>query len=75
MGIPFASKLRKDQLKVAIKDILFGDGAKNNTIAVTPKGGPRDVDRGLRLDLPVIHYTSNRETKLFIARVAAKIQP
>jgi hypothetical protein len=33
------------------------------------------VDRGLRVDLPVVHYMSNNETKLFIEREAAKIQP
>jgi hypothetical protein len=75
MSIPFASKLRKDQLETVIKDLLFADGAKVETISVTPKQGPRDVDRGLHLDLPVVHYTSNKETKLFIEREAAKTQP
>ena len=75
MEIPFASKLRKDQLEAAIKDLLFADGAKVEAISVTPKQGPRDVDRGLRLDLPVVHYTSNKETKSFIELEAAKIQP
>ena len=75
LRIPLASKLRKDQLEAAIKDFLFADGAKIAAISVTPKPGERDVDRGLRLDLPVIHYTSNKETKLFIEREASKIQP
>jgi len=75
MKIPVARKLRKDQLEAAIKDLLFGDGAKVEAIPVTPKRGPRDVDRGLRLNLPVVHYTSNQETKSFIEREAAKIQP
>ncbi len=75
MRIPFASKLRKDQLEAGIKDLLFAEGAKVAAMPVTPKQGPRDVDRGLRLDLPVVHYTSNRETKLFIEREAMKIQP
>ena len=39
------------------------------------KSGPRDVDLGLRLDLLVVHYTSNRETKDFIEREAAKLEP
>jgi hypothetical protein len=73
--IPLASKLRKDQLEAAIKDLLFAEGAKVAAISVTPKPGPRDVDRGLRVDLPVVHYTSNKETKLFLEREAAKIQP
>jgi hypothetical protein len=29
----------------------------------------------LRLDLPVVHYTSNKETKSFLEREAARIQP
>jgi len=75
MHIPFASKLRKDQLEAAIKHMLFAEEAQAEAISVTPKKGPRDVDRGLRLDLPVVHYTSNKETKLFIEREAAKIEP
>ena len=63
LKIPLASKLRKDQLEAAIKGLLFSKGAKAAVISVTPKEGPRDLDRGLRLDLPVVHYTSNRETK------------
>jgi hypothetical protein len=33
------------------------------------------VALGLRLDLPVVNYTSNKETKTFIEREAAKLQP
>ena len=75
LEIPFASKLRKDQLEAAIKDLLFDHGAKVESVRVTAKPGPRDVDRGLRLDLPVVHYTSNKETKRFIEREAAKMKP
>jgi hypothetical protein len=75
MRIPLANKLRKDQLEAAIKDLLFNEGAKVAAISVTPKQGPRDVDRGLRVDLPIVHYTSNKETKSFLEREAAKIQP
>jgi hypothetical protein len=75
MRIPFASKLRKDQLEAGIKNLLFAERAKSAAVSVTPKQGPRDVDRGLRLDLPVVYYTSNQATKLFIEREAAKIQP
>ena len=73
MRIPSAKKLRKDQLETAIKHLLFGEEAK--VMAVAPKQGPRDVDRGLQLDLPVVHYTSNRETKSFIEQEASKLQP
>jgi len=74
MRIPLANKLRKDQLEAAIKGLLFAEGTKA-AISVAPKQGPRDVDRGLRVSLPVVHYTSNKETKSFIEREAAKIQP
>jgi SAP domain-containing new25 len=73
--VPFASKLRKDQLEAAIKDFLFAKRTKVAGISLAPKQGPRDVDRGLRLDLPVVHYTSNKETKSFVEREAAKIKP
>jgi hypothetical protein len=33
------------------------------------------VALGLRLDLPVVNYTSNKETKAFIEREAARLQP
>ena len=75
MKVPFASELRKDQLEAAIKDLLFAKGTKVAAISVAPEQGPRDLDRGLRLDLPVVHYTSNKETQSFLEREAAKIQP
>lgn len=75
LKIPFASKLRKDQLESAIKNLLFAKAAKGAEPIVAPKVGLRDVDRGLRLDLPVVHYTSNAQTKLFIEKEAAKIRP
>jgi hypothetical protein len=75
LGIPSASRLRKDQMEKAIRQVLRT--GKRGFVA-TPKparGGPRDVERGLKLDLAVVHYTSNKETKLFIEREAAKIEP
>src|SRR5215475_1737494 len=58
MGIASTRKLRKDQLEAAIRDLLGTKGAKAAAIPVTPMRGLRDVDRGLRLDLPVVRYTS-----------------
>jgi hypothetical protein len=75
MGIPSASKLRKDQLEAAIKYLLRTGETTFEAAPGPDKLGPRDVDRGLRLDLAVIHYTSNKETKQFIEREAAKIEP
>jgi hypothetical protein len=39
------------------------------------KSGRKDVEKGLSLDLPIVHYTSNRETKDFIVHEAQKIAP
>src|SRR5262249_22617941 len=75
MNIPSARKLRKDQLETAIKDLLFDKTTASADIFVAPRQGPRDIDRGLRLDLPVVHYTSNKDTKSFLEREAAKIRP
>src|SRR5438270_9817992 len=56
LGIPSASKLRKDQLERAIRQVLR---TGEMPFATNPKPalrGPRDVDRGLKLDLAVVHY-------------------
>lgn len=75
VGIPSASKLRKDELEKAIKHFIRTGESKTLTQRDLTKSGDRDVDKGLRLDLPVEHYTSNQETKEFIEREASKIEP
>jgi hypothetical protein len=75
IGIPSANKLRKDELEKALKHFLRTGEAKTLVKRNLSKSGVRDVDRGLTLDLPVVHYTSNRETKEFIEREAAKLEP
>lgn len=75
VGIPSAKRLRKDELENALKHFFRSGERKNLVRRGLSKSGVRDLDRGLRLDLPVVHYTSNKETKAFIAREAAKLQP
>lgn len=75
IGIPSASKLRKDELETAIKHFIRTGQSNNLVKRGLVKSGPRDVDKGLRLDLPIVHYTSNKETKDFIQREASRIQP
>ena len=75
IGIPSASKLRKDELEKAITHFIRTGQSRNLVRRGLVKSGPRDVDKGLRLDLPIVHYTSNRETKDFIQREASRIQP
>lgn len=74
IGVPSAGKLRKDELEKAIKYFIRTKEVKTFAKRATAKEGPRDVERGLRLDLPVVNYTSNRETKDFIEREAAKLE-
>jgi hypothetical protein len=75
IGIPSANKLRKDELEQALKHFIRTGDSRNLVKRGLVKSGPRDVDRGLRLDLPIVHYTSNKETKDFIQREAARIKP
>jgi SAP domain-containing new25 len=75
IGIPSASRLRKDELERALKHFIRTGESKTLARRQLSARGVRDVDKGLRLDLPVVHYTSNKETKAFIAREAAKLEP
>jgi hypothetical protein len=67
--------LRKDELEQAVKHFLRTGEIKNFARRALKKQGPRDLDLGLRLDLPVVHYTSNRQTKDFIQQEGAKLEP
>lgn len=75
IGVPSATKLRKDELEKSIKLFL-----KTGTVRVPTKrnlamSGIKDVERGLSLDLPVVVYTNNKETKTFLEREAQKLAP
>jgi len=74
IGIPFANRLRKDQLERALKQFIRM-GRMEASTPYRPESGVRDVDKGLRLDLPVVRYTSNWDTKAFLEREAAKLVP
>ncbi len=75
IGVPSVGRLRKDELERAVKHFLHTGDAKSLAMRALTKVGPKDVDRGLQLDLPVVHYTSNRRTKDFIEQEAAKLEP
>ena len=75
LGIPFASKLRKDELEHAIRTFL-----RTGAIAQTPTRNlstptKRDVELGLHLDLPVVGYINDAETKHFLEVEAQKLVP
>lgn len=75
IGVPSARRLRKDELERTLKHFLRTGKVKSFAKRTLTKSGPRDIELGLRLDLPVVHYTSNRQTKDFIEREAAKLEP
>jgi hypothetical protein len=75
IGIPEATKLRKDELEEAIVGFLRSGKAKLPTNRALHKTGMKDLEYGLSLNLPIGRYTSNRETKDFIIQQAKKAAP
>jgi hypothetical protein len=75
IGIPSAKKLRKDELEKAIKTFLRTGNVRVPTKRALSRAGVKDVARGLRANLAVVNYTSNKETKSFIEREAQKLAP
>jgi hypothetical protein len=75
LGIPSASKLRKDELERAIRSFLVTGKAKVPTRRNLSTSGIKDVDRGLSLELAVVRYTNDEETKSFLEREAQKRVP
>jgi hypothetical protein len=75
IGIPDALRLRKDELERAILGFLRTGEKTSPTRRALRKTGVKDLERGLRLDQRIEHYTSNRTTKRFILEHAKKIAP
>jgi hypothetical protein len=75
IGIPFASKLRKDEIEALIKYYLRTGRVRKPTRKNLSKSGVTDIEKGLSLALPIVRYTSNKETKDFIVKEALKIAP
>jgi SAP domain-containing new25 len=75
IGIPEATRLRKDEIERAIVAFLRNGTLNLPTKRELRKTGAKDVARGLGMNLRIEHYTSNRETKDFIVREARKMAP
>lgn len=75
IGIPSASKLRKDELEKAIRSFLVTGKAKNPTKRNLSTSGIKDVERCLSLDLDVVRFTNDKETKSFLECEAQKRVP
>jgi hypothetical protein len=75
IGVPSASKLRKDELERSIRTFLETGSVVDATKRRLSRTGVKDLEIGLSLDLPVVNYTSNRQTKSFIEGEARKLSP
>ena len=75
IGIPEATRLRKDEIERALVTFLRTGTVNLPTKRALRKTGAKDLERGLSLNLQIGHYTSNRETKDFIVREARKLAP
>ena len=75
IGIPAATKLRKDELEKAIVVFLRTGKAALPTKRSLHSTGLKDVERGLHLKLRIENYTSNRETKDFIIEQGRRMAP
>ena len=75
IGLPSAGKLRKDEIEKAILILLKTGKIRNPARRNLSTSGIKDVERGLRLDLPVVRFTNDKETKDFLEREAQKIAP
>ena len=75
IGIPAATRLRKDELERAIVTFLRTGKTLSATKRALRMTGVKDVERGLHLKLRIEHYTSNRETKDFIVTQARRMAP
>jgi hypothetical protein len=75
LGLREAGRMRKNELEAAITAYLR-TGRLPKAVASKPiKKGVKDLDLGLTLALPIGNYTSNRRTKDFIRREAARKNP
>src|ERR1017187_7962986 len=73
IGIPSTATLRKDEIEKAIKLFLRSGKIESPDRRTVRTPGIKDVTRGLRLDLRVLVYTNDRETKDFLEREALKL--
>ena len=75
IGIANSSKLRKDELERLIKVYLRTGKIETSDRKNVIKTGIKDIDIGLTTSLPIVNYTSNKQTKHFIITEAQKLIP
>lgn len=75
IGVRHFAKLRKDELEKIIQRFIRTGKVSSATRKNIVQSGKKDYELGLRLDLKIINYTNNRETKRFLEKEALKINP
>ena len=75
LGIGASARMRKDELEAAIRSYLVTGKYPRVEPRRVLRGIPKDVERGLRLDLPIRRYTNDARTKTFIETQARKLSP
>src|SRR3989337_592340 len=75
IGIVNSSKLRKDELEQLIKHYIRTGEIKKAGRKNIIKTGTKDLEKGLTISLPIINYTSNKQTKNFIKTEANRLAP
>ena len=75
LGIRSATALRKDELEKAIKLFLRTGAIMRPTQRKLSTTTVKDVERGLHLNLPVVRYTNDPETKQFLEQEARRLVP
>jgi hypothetical protein len=75
LGISSVAKLRKDELEALIKHFLRTGKIKSPSRKNLSTSEVKDVEKGLKLELPVVRYNNDKETKDFIAQEARKLAP
>jgi hypothetical protein len=75
LGLHAAHRMRKNELEGSIKTFIRTGRLPRTTRSKRATAGAKDLDQGLALDLRISSYTSNRQTKTFIARAAQRKTP
>ncbi|MBX7153061.1 SAP domain-containing protein [bacterium] len=73
IGVRHFSKLRKDELEKIIKHFIRTGKTSSSTRKNIVQSGKKDYELGLKLNLKIINYTNNQETKRFLEKEALKI--
>lgn len=75
LGVPSGGKLRKDQLEREIRRFFRSGSVSAARPRVPSPAGPADHELGLRMDLPIVRYVNNKQTKTFIIEQCHRQDP